>query len=91
MEVWQYFVDPNQLSTLGQVRTNPEWFEQLIRRLHTKKVSKLKEFFKSYLALIHNKYDVMELIALIEYNTTDFCPERRVNQVKIKWKTGQEL
>ena len=62
----------------------PEIFEQLIRRIPTKKVSKIKEFFKICLALIHDKDVVMELVALIEDNTPDMRSERRVNQVGIK-------
>ena len=68
--------DPNQSSTSGHVRAIPESFEQLIRRPPTKKVSKLKEFFKSCLALIHDKYVVTELTTLIEDNMTDMHPER---------------
>ena len=58
LEARQYFVDSNQPLTSGQVRAMPERFEQLIRRSTTKKVSKLKDFFKSFLALIHDKYIV---------------------------------
>ena len=69
----------------------PKIFEQLIRRLPTKRVSKLKDFFKSCLALIHDKDVVTEFTSLIEYNTTDMHPERRVNQVRSKRKIGREL
>ena len=58
LEAQQDFVDTNQLSTSRQVRAMPEIFEQLIRRPPTKNVSKLKKFFKSYLALVHDKDDV---------------------------------
>ena len=91
MEERQEFVDTNQPSTSGQVRAMPKIFEQLIRRPPTKTVSKLKEFFKSCLALIHEKYVVTELTALIEYNTAYLRPERRVNQIGSKWKTCREL
>ena len=47
----------------------PEHFEQLMRKPSVKKVSKLKEFFKSCLALINDKDVVIELIALIEENS----------------------
>ena len=57
----QEFVDINQLSTSGQVRAMPKIFEQLIGRAPMKKVSKLKDFFKTSLALIHDKYDVTKL------------------------------
>ena len=48
----QEFVDTNQSLTSRQVRAIPEIFEQLIRRSTTKKVSKLKYFFKSFLVLM---------------------------------------
>ena len=43
-----------------------------------KKVSKLKEFFKSFLALIHDKYVVTELTTLIEETTEDLRPEKEL-------------
>ena len=71
MKVQPNFVDTNHLSTSGQVRSMPERFEQLIRRSPMKKVSKLKEFFKSCLALINDKDVVAELTALIEETLDD--------------------
>ena len=47
LEVWPEFVDTNHLSTSRQVKTMPERFEQLIKKPPMKKVSKLKDFFKS--------------------------------------------
>ena len=91
MDAQQDFVDTNQLSTSGQVRDMPKIFEQLIRRPPTKKVSKLKEFLKSCLELIHEKYVIVELTTLIEDNTRYLRPKRRVNQVGSKCKTGQDL
>ena len=55
LEAWQEFVDTNQPSTYRQVQAMPEIFEQLIKRSPTKNVSKLKQIFKSCLALIHDK------------------------------------
>ena len=49
------FINTNQPSKSRQVRAMPKRFEQLIRRPPTKKVSKLKDFFKKKLALIHEK------------------------------------
>ena len=43
-----------------------ERFENLIRMPPMKKVSKLKEFFKSCLAIINDKDVVTELTTLIE-------------------------
>ena len=69
----------------------PEIFEQLIRKLHTKKVSKLKEIFKSCLALIHDKDAVTDLKTLIEETIKDLQLEKKVNHIGKKVKTGQEL
>ena len=49
------FVDTNKALTSGQIKVMPEIFEQLLRKQPLKKVSKLKEFFKSYLSLINVK------------------------------------
>ena len=53
-----------------------------------KKVSKIKEFFKSCLALIHDKDDVLELATLIKETTDDLQPEKRVNHIGRKLKTS---
>ena len=71
LEVRPEFVDANQPSTSGQVKTMLERFEQLIRKPPMKKVSKLKEFFKSCLALINDKYNVAKLKTLIEETPDD--------------------
>ena len=47
----------------------PKWSEQLLKKPPMKKFSKLKEFFKIFLALIHDKDVVTELEALIEETT----------------------
>ena len=65
------FVDANHPSTSGQVRAIPERFKQLIRKPPMKKVSKLKEIFKSCLALINDKDVVAELTTLIEETPED--------------------
>ena len=87
----QYFVDTNQPSTPGQVRAMPELFEQLIRRPPMKKVSKVKDFFKSCLELIHDKDVVTEFTTLIEETTKDLRPEKRVNHIGRKLKISREL
>ena len=56
----------------------PERFEQLIKKSPMKKVSKLKEFFKSCLALINDKDDVTELTTLIEETPYDLQPEKNL-------------
>ena len=91
MEARKDFVDTNQPSTSVQVIVMLEIFEQLIKRPPTKKVSKLKDFFKSCLALIYDKDVVIELTALIEDNTEHLRPEKRVNQIRSKRKIDREL
>ena len=86
-EARQDFIDTNQSSISRQLSYMPERYEKLIRRIPTKKVSKLKEFFKSGLALIHEKDVVVELKTLIEDNTSDMHHEKRFNQVKRKQRT----
>ena len=88
MEAQQDFIDTNQSSIFGQLRAMPERYEQLIKRLPTKKVSKLKEFFNFFLSLIHDKDVVTGLTTLIEENTEDMLHERTVNQVGRKPKIG---
>ena len=56
-----------------------------------KKVSKLKDFFKICLALIHDKDVVEELTTLIEETSEDLWPEKRINRIGRKVKTGREL
>ena len=66
----------------------PKQFEQLIKKPPMKKVSKLKEFFKSCLSLINDKYVVVELTTLIEETLEDPRPKKRVNHIEKKLKTG---
>ena len=66
LEVQPKFVDANQSLTSGQVKTMPKWFEQLIKKPPMKNVTKIKEFFKSFLALINDKDVIPELTTLIE-------------------------
>ena len=49
----------------------PKQFEQLIKKAPMKFFSKHKEFFKSFLALINDKYVVAELTTLIKETTDD--------------------
>ena len=91
LEAQRDLVDTNQPSTSGHVRAIPERFEQLIRKSPMKKVSKVKYIFKSCLPLIHDKDDVMELIALIEEKSEDLRPDKRVNHIGRKVKTDREL
>ena len=65
--------------------------EQLIRKPPMKKVSKLKEFFKSCSELINDKDDVAELTTVIEETPYDLRPEKRVNHIGKRLKIGREL
>ena len=56
-----------------------------------KKISKLNDFFKSFLALINDKDAVTELTSLIEETPEDLRPEKRVNHIRRKLKTCREL
>ena len=56
---------PINIDIWTNIRGMPKIFEQLIKKLPMKKVSKLKEFFKICLALIHDKDVVAKLVALI--------------------------
>ena len=75
----------------GEFREMPEHFQQLFQKQIPKKVSKLKSFLLSFLALIQDKDAVIELQALIGETPEESQPERRVNQVKKKFKTRREL
>ena len=54
------------ISNEGPILEMPQGFEQLFQRKPTKKVSKLKDLFKSGLALISDKDVVVELSTLVE-------------------------
>ena len=64
LEEQQDFVVTNQLLTSGEFRAMPKTFEQLIKNPPMKNVSKLKEFFKICLALIHDRDGVAVLTTL---------------------------
>ena len=69
----------------------PERFDQMFWKQPTGKVSKLKEFFKSCLALIQDKYVVEKLTALIEEPQEYVRQENMVNHIGKMLKTGREL
>ena len=69
----------------------PERFDQLLRKQPTWKVSKLKELFKILLELIQYKYVVTELKYFIEEIQEEVWPEKRVNHIGKRLKTGREL
>ena len=51
--------------------------------------SKIKFFFSSFLVLIQDKDTIAELQALIEETPVEPQPEKRVNEVEKKFKTGR--
>ena len=65
LDMQPWFFDTNQTSKSRQVKQMAERIEKLLRKQPMKKVSKIKEFFKSCLALIHDKDVVVELKSLI--------------------------
>ena len=73
----------------------PERFEKIYeQRTASKsedKVSKLKPFLSSCLALIQDKDALAELEALIETLSEEDQPANKVNSVKTKFKMGHEL
>ena len=56
-----------------------------------RRVGKLKEFFKSCLALIHDRYVVTELTTLIEENPKDLRLEKRDIHVEKRLRTSHKM
>ena len=79
------------ISPEGPILEMLERFDQLFRKEPVEKVSKLKEFFKSCLAIIQDKDVVAEFIALIEEPQEEVLTEIRVNHIGKILKTGREL
>ena len=69
----------------------PERFEQLFRKQLIQKVSKLKEFFKICLLLIHDIDVFVELTALVEETRDELRLDRILHHVGKRLKTGHEL
>ena len=86
LDVQSEFVDQEQPSTSIEVREMPECFQQLFQNSIPKKVSNLKSFMSSWLALIQDKDAITELQALIEEASVESQPGRKVNHVKKKFK-----
>ena len=91
LDVQMEFVDQEQPFTWVEVRDIPKHFQQLFRKQILEKVSKIKSFLSSCLALVQDKDVVAELQALIEETPVNLQPKRRVNHVKKKFKMGHEL
>ena len=90
------FLDKNQASTFVAIVPRrsiveiPEIFDQLFQKQLTRKVSKLKEFFKSCLSLTQDKDVVAELTTLIEEPQVELRPYIRANRVGKRLKIGHE-
>ena len=91
MDVRHDFVDPEEPSTLEKVKDMPERFYHIFQKKVPHKVSKLKSFLSSLLALIQDKDAITELQALIEETPVESQPRRKVNHVKKKFKMRHEL
>ena len=95
MDVCPKFIGMKQPSTLGQVKDMPERFQKTFEQQTTNKsadkVSKLKPFMSSCLALIQDNDALAELGALIETLPEKDSPVKKVNSVKTKFKTRREL
>ena len=74
-----------------EVTEMPERFQHIFQKKVPQKLSKLKSLLSSCLALIQDKYAIKELQALIEETPVEPQPEKRVNQVEKKFKTGHDL
>ena len=79
------------MSTSVRVKTIPEQFEKLFKKKPMKKVSKIKEFFKNCLALINDKYAIIELITLIEETLDDLHPKKWFKYIGKRLYIGWEL
>ena len=91
MDVWPDFVDLEEPSTSEEVREMPERFQHIFQKKVPQKVSKLKSFLSCCLVLIQDKYAIEELQALIEETPVEPQPEKKVNQLRKKLKTGHKL
>ena len=60
MDMQREFVDPKELSTSEEFREISEWFQQIFQKKTPQKVSKLKSYLLSCLALIQDKDAIAE-------------------------------
>ena len=84
-------MDPVEPSTSKEVREIPERFQHIFQKNVPQKVSKLKSFLSIFLTLIQDKYAIVELQVMIEETPIELRPEKKVNQVRKKFKTGCKL
>ena len=95
MDVCPEFNDAEQPSTSSQMKDIPERFQKIFEWQSTDKisykVSKLKLFLSSCLALIKDKEALAELEALIEVLPGEDHLPKKVNSIKTKLKIGHKL
>ena len=95
MDVCQEFIGAEQPSTSGQVKDMPERFQKIFEQQtahkSADKVSKLKPFLSSCLAIMQDKDALTELEPLIETLLEEYPATKKVNNVKTKFKMGCEL
>ena len=91
MNVCPEFIGMEHPSTSGQVKYMPERFQNILEQQNANKsaykVSRLKAFPSSCLALIQDKDALAELEALIETLSEEDPPAKKVNSVNTKFKT----
>ena len=81
------FVDVEEPSTSEEVREIPERFQCIFQKNIPQKVSNLKSFMSSCLTLIQDKDVITKLQAMIEETPIELQPEKKLNQVRKKFKT----
>ena len=91
MDLRDEFADLEEPSTSKEFREMPGQFQHIFQKKTPQNISKLKSFMSSCLVLIQDKDVITELQALIEETLVDLHPEKKVNQVNKKFKTGHEL
>ena len=69
----------------------PERFQCIFQKKVPPKVSKLRTFLSSCLMLMQDKDAIAELQEMIKDILVQLQPEKKVNQVWKKCKTGREL
>ena len=95
MDVCLEFISAEKPSTSSQVKDMPERFQKIFEQRSIDKtadrVSKIKPFLSSCLALIKDKEAIAELQSLIETLPKGNPLPKKVNSIKTKLKTRCEL
>ena len=74
-----------------EVKEMLKQFQRIFQKNVPQKVSKLKSLLSSCLTLIQDKDAIAELQEMIEEMPIEPRPEKNINQVRKKVKTGHEL